>query len=137
MMQALNIRGDSMVPTVIFDPKNSRFEITGKSVPENAEAFYRPILDWMDEYAEDPEPSIDFMFHLDYFNIASSKRILFILFKLNELVKVGAEVSIKWHYREDDEDMWEVGRDLSFMVKIPFEFVEHPRLEPAYLETGS
>jgi hypothetical protein len=62
---------------------------------------------------------------LEYFNISSSKRILFLLYKLNELAEVGNDVHVEWLYRETDEDMYEVGQDYAYMVKVPFVFKEY------------
>ena len=44
------------------------------------------------------------------------------MYKLNELVETGNEVKVKWLYRDTDEDMYEVGQDYAYMVKVPFEF---------------
>jgi hypothetical protein len=41
---------------------------------------------------------------------------------LNDLVDTGNEVKLNWFYREGDEDMYEVGQDYAYMVKVPFEF---------------
>ena len=65
-----------------------------------------------------------FKINLEYFNIASSKRILFLLYKLNELAEANKEVSVEWHHRENDEDMFEVGQDYAYMVRVPFKFIE-------------
>jgi hypothetical protein len=62
---------------------------------------------------------------LEYFNISSSKRILFLLYKLNELTESGMDVKVQWFYRQSDEDMFEVGQDYAYMVKVPFEFKEY------------
>lgn len=37
----------------------------------------------------------------------------------------GKNVRIKWMYNEIDEDMFEVGQDYAFMVKIPFDFLSY------------
>ncbi len=123
-MKPLVIEATDKTPLVILNPEKGRFEISGKSVPNDAEAFYRPILDWMDAYSI--RPSTDHMvirFHLEFFNISSSKRILFILYRLNEMIEQGQKVNVKWYYRESDDDMLEVGQDYAFMVKVPFEFI--------------
>ncbi|MEN9400125.1 MAG: hypothetical protein RL632_1228, partial [Bacteroidota bacterium] len=62
---------------------------------------------------------------LEYFNISSSKRILFLLYKLNELSEAGKQVHVEWYYRQSDEDMYEVGQDYAYMVKVPFIFKEY------------
>ena len=59
---------------------------------------------------------------LDFFNISSSKRLLFMLYKLNEILEKGGQSKVQWYYSEHDDDMFEVGQDYAFMVKVPFEF---------------
>jgi hypothetical protein len=79
-------------------------------------------LNWFESYLLKPIESTVFRINLEYFNISSSKRILFLLYKLNELVKMGHEVRVEWLYKIDDEDMYEVGQDYAYMVKVPFIF---------------
>jgi hypothetical protein len=43
---------------------------------------------------------------------------------LNELVEKGHAVSVEWWYREADEEMYEVGKDYAYMVRVPFFFKE-------------
>lgn len=122
-MQALRIPATIKTPEVLFDPSNNVFEIKGKSVPENAEEFYMPVLDWFDDYVANPNEETVLKLDLEYFNISSSKRLLFLLYKLNELASKEIAVRVEWHHNESDEDMFEVGQDFAFMVKVPFDFV--------------
>jgi hypothetical protein len=125
-MEALRIQETHKTPEVLFDPKNEVFEIKGKSIPDDAELFFADILNWMEDYVSNPNENTIIKIDLEYFNISSSKRILFLFYKLNELKEKGKNIKIIWHYNEDDEDMFEVGQDYAFMVKIPFDFVSHP-----------
>jgi len=122
-MKALIIEPTDKTPSVFLDPLNQRFEIEGRSVPHDAESFFNPILEWFEEYAMQPKTKTDIKFDLEFFNISSSKRILFILYRLNEMVENGVDVSVSWYYSEDDDDMLEVGQDYAFMVKVPFKFI--------------
>lgn len=126
-MRPLNIEPTEKTPSVVFDPEKNVFEICGKSVPNDAEAFYLPILEWIEGYSVAPLQKTTITFNLEFFNISSSKRILFILYKLNELIEGGHDVRVKWFYTENDDDMLEVGQDYAFMVKVPFEFKETSR----------
>ncbi len=36
----------------------------------------------------------------------------------------GNNIVLKWHYEEDDDDMHEVGQEMSRISKLPFEYVE-------------
>ena len=103
------------------------YNIIGKSIPEDADAFYQPILDWLDVFSNNVTGEIHLRIELEFFNISSSKRILFMMYKLNEFVENGEKVKITWVYRENDDDMFEVGQDYSFMVSIPFDFDTSPQ----------
>ena len=63
------------------------------------------------------------LFDLEYFNVFSSKRILFLLYKLKDLKEQGINVKIVWHFSIEDDDMKEVGEDFACMVNLPFEFI--------------
>ena len=124
-MEALRIQETHKTPEVLFDPINEVFEIKGKSIPDDAELFFESILSWIEDYVSNPNENTIIKIDLEYFNISSSKRILFMFYKLNELKEKGKNIKIIWYYNEEDEDMFEVGQDYAFMVKIPFDFVSY------------
>lgn len=126
-MNKIVIGSAATTPGVNLDPETGLFELRGKSIPSDAEDFYTPILNWMDEYMSNPAKLTQVVIDLDFFNISSSKRLLFLMYKLNELADEGHQVELKWHYYDDDDDMYEVGQDYAFMVKVPFEFVVKQR----------
>lgn len=119
-MEPIKIKQGEDTPGIILDPEKEHFEIYGKSLPEDVSTFFEPVLNWLDEYAENPNSSTTFDFRLTYFNTASSKSLLDVLMKLEELNENGNDVTINWHYDEDDEDMLEAGEEYSEIVDIPF-----------------
>lgn len=124
-METIKIKGTDDTPHVILDADNGIFEISGRSLPEDVAAFYEPILDWLDRYAETPNEKTVFDFKLEYFNTASSKLLLDILLKLEDMVEDGKDVLVKWHFPDDDEDMEEAGEEYADIVDIPFEQVSY------------
>lgn len=123
-MEVINIKGTEDTPSVILDKDNGIFEISGRSLPEDVTQFYQPILDWIDEYAQNPNDETNVMFKLEYFNTASSKVLLDVLLKYEEISEKN-KVLIKWHYHEDEEDMKEAGEEYEDIVNVPFEYVEY------------
>lgn len=120
-MEALKIQATDETPTVILDPVSSVFEFSGKSLPEDVTTFYDPVLKWIEQYTSSPNPKTTVDFKLSYFNTASSKLILDILFALEKIQETGSEILIRWHYEEEDEDMKEAGEEYCDLVGIPFE----------------
>ncbi|MGD9977511.1 MAG: DUF1987 domain-containing protein [Bacteroidales bacterium] len=122
-METIKIMGTDDTPTVILDAENEIFEISGRSLPEDVTAFYDPILSWLDEYSSSPNGKTIFTFKLVYFNTASSKLLLDVLMKLEQMHESGNDVLIRWYYPEDDEDMQEAGEEYAEIVDVPFEQV--------------
>lgn len=130
-MKALIIDATEKTPEIVLDPSVDKFEISGKSIPSDAERFFTPVLDWLETYMANPNRKTCIKFNLEFFNISSSKRILFILYRLNEMVEEGHNVSVEWCYAKNDDDMLEVGQDYAFMVKVPFQFTPVQYKQPA------
>ena len=128
-MEKLIIEPTFNSPSVILDPESNKFEFSGESRPENVRKFYLPILEWLDKFAEEQKSSsnrlssLQIQFDFEYFNSTSAKYILDIFKALNVLNDMGIEILVKWLYEEDDEDMLEVGQEMSRMSKLEFEYV--------------
>lgn len=124
-MEVIKIPGTDDTPQVTLDANTPYMEISGRSLPEDVVAFYDPILEWLDEYAETPLDKTVFNFKLEYFNTASSKLLLDILLKLEDIHDDGHEVLVRWHFPDDDEDMEEAGEEYADIVEVPFEQVSY------------
>lgn len=123
-MEPISIDGTAKTPTVKFDAKAGVFEIKGRSIPENSIEFYKPLVDWLEEYGKSPLPLTQVNVQLEYFNTSSSKCILDVFKKLENIQKSKNEVVVNWYYEEDDEDMLEAGEDYESIIRVPFKMIE-------------
>lgn len=121
-MENLFIESTAKTPQISFDYEDGTLLIKGRSIPKDAEIFWNPVLEWFTNYMKAPNTNTTVCIDLEYFNISSSKSLLLLLYKLNDLKIQGHESVVEWYYNEDDVDMFEVGQDYAFMVKVPFEF---------------
>ena len=122
-MDILKMEGTEDCPQIVLDKESGILEISGRSLPEDVNTFYEPVMSWIEDYAKDPLDLTVFNFKLNYFNTASSKIILDILTRFEEMIEEGQKVMVRWHYPEEDEDMMEAGEEYSEMVDVPFEMV--------------
>jgi len=122
-MDAINIDGTPKTPNVKFDAQSGMIEIKGRSIPENSVEFYKPLVDWLEEYSANPKDQTVVNIQLEYFNTSSSKCILDVFKKL-EVVNANKSVVVNWYYEEDDEDMLEAGEDYESILKLPFKMIE-------------
>jgi hypothetical protein len=123
MQNPLIIAHKEDTPSVIFDREQGIFEIGYRSLSENAIAFYEPILNWLNEYKQNPLPKTIFKLKLEYFNTASAKQLAKVFLSLEELSRTN-DVYIIWCYLKEDTDMHTSGIRFSKFLKMPFEFVE-------------
>lgn len=120
-MEDLKQEGSAKTPEVEFNASGELL-LKGRSIPENSIEFYKPLIEWIESYSESPNSSTVLNVQLEYFNTSSSKCILDVFKKLESIT--GSEVSVKWYYEEDDEDMLEAGEDYEAIIDLPFEMIE-------------
>ncbi|MCW3786476.1 DUF1987 domain-containing protein [Plebeiibacterium sediminum] len=123
-METIVREGTPKTPYVRLDGEKGIIEIKGRSIPENSIEFYKPLIDWLEEYSSDVNNDTAVNVQLEYFNTSSSKCILDIFKKLESIFKKGQKVEVNWYYEEDDEDMFEAGEDYQSIINIPFKMIE-------------
>lgn len=121
-MTELNIEATSATPQISLNKHLGRFELKGKSFPEESRIFYAPLFTWLEEYSKNPNEETLFEFKMEYFNSSSSLIILEILNLLDSIQKNGKNVTISWSYLDIDEDMLEAGEEYADLVSLPFEY---------------
>jgi hypothetical protein len=126
-MAALRIEPADDTPLIILSREEERFEISGKSMPEDVIDFYQPVLDWLKKYSSAPLNKTIFDIKLVYFNTASSKLLLDLLLILEGIREQGHEVLIRWHSMAYDEDMQEAGQEYAEMVDLDFEYITYEK----------
>lgn len=121
-MEKLILEASTRTPEIVFDPTAGTLLLKGRSIPENSIEFYKPLNDWIDQYAVNPLSQTIIEIKLEYFNTSSSKCLLDLFKKLEKLS--GTIVSINWYFEEDDEDMEEAGEDYQAIIRLPFKMIE-------------
>ena len=99
-MDPIKIEGTPKTPTVNFNAESGVLEIKGRSIPENAVEFYKPLVDWIGSYGDSAKPQTTVNIQLEYFNTSSSKCILDVFKKL-ELLRCWVK-SRRWKSREEE-----------------------------------
>ncbi len=109
-------------PRMVFDKEEGVFLIEGRSLPEDSEAVYGPVLDWLDEYGTQPNSETKMVFNLEYYNSASLRKFADILKKLKQIgMDNGTKVSATWYYEDGDESSLENAEDLASSIDIDLE----------------
>ena len=123
-METILIEESSKTPSILMDPEKGLIEIRGRSIPENSIEFYKPLIDWFDNYSNEPIKDTRVNIQLEYFNTSSSKCLLDILKRIEMMYRKCWHMNVNWYYDEDDEDMYEAGEDYQSILTCPISLVE-------------
>jgi len=99
--------------------------MSGRLIPENAEEFFIPIEEWINEYFCNPAEITRIEICLEYINSTSSKYLFYIIHKIiNIRLENNTEkFVINWYYRDEDEDILEKGTVFALNLGVPFNFI--------------
>ncbi|MBL7950750.1 MAG: DUF1987 domain-containing protein [Flavobacteriales bacterium] len=121
----LELAATEKTPAVSIRPEQGIWEITGCSIPENADRFYSPIQDRMERYALAPRPKTTLRIALTYFNSSTSKYLLDLMKRMEDLHAAGlSQVVLEWCYSHEDLDMKEAGEDYRSLLDFPVKLKE-------------
>jgi sulfatase maturation enzyme AslB (radical SAM superfamily) len=120
-MQDLILNQTPLTPRIEFYA-NGNLKMDGRSLPENVEMVYTPIINWIIGLKAE---KVNFDINLEYFNSASSKKIMEILKHLdaNNSIK---QLNINWHYEEGDDDSVEIAQIYEeSLLRVSFKYIEY------------
>lgn len=112
-VNAIVIEAGERSPRVDFDFAGGRLRLEGESYPENAAAFFGPLLKALEAHLAAPGPGLVVEIELAYFNSSSAKALMNIFQMLEGAAESGRRVQIYWHYHPDDDTMEEFGEDFA------------------------
>jgi hypothetical protein len=107
-------------PEINFDLGTGKFSVRGRSLPENAYNFYKPIIEFLQSAIKEINGGTDFEFHLDYFN-SSSGRFIYEMLTIIESRASTNSFKINWIVDKEDELMIEKGEELQSLLDLKFE----------------
>jgi hypothetical protein len=120
-MNSINLNATNYTPAVSYG-EDGKMLIKGRSLPENAVKFYKPLMDWANALQVD---ALTIDINLEYLNSASSRKLLDLL-KILDANNYIKELTINWYYEVDDEDALEHGQIYEeFLLKAHFRYHEY------------
>ncbi|MCG8700876.1 MAG: DUF1987 domain-containing protein [Bacteroidales bacterium] len=120
-MEEIIVKGTSSSPEIEFY-NNGELKMSGKSMPEDVNTIFNPLIDFVKSLSIS---RVTFNFNLEYFNTATSKKLIDLLQHLDKNNKVD-DIQINWHYEEGDEDSLETAEIYQELLqRSKFEYHEY------------
>jgi len=121
-IKGLFIKGTSKTPEIDFSP--GVLNLSGRSIPEDSIAFFQPVIRWLETYLSNPEKFTKVNFQIEYINSGSNRFVFTMLKMLDQSYRNGANITISWHYENDDDTIKGLGQDLQTFLEVPINMVE-------------
>lgn len=112
-MDNLYIEATATSPEIDFRFDQHLLSMKGESYPENAAAFYTPIVERLRQFlASQHDATITTHIALAYFNSSSTKMLFSIFDALDQAAQAGNRIDVNWYHDEEDETIFEFGEEL-------------------------
>jgi hypothetical protein len=121
-MEVLKFAPTRNTPEIVLNP-DGRIQISGRSIHENAAAFFAPVEEWISSYVNSPANITNVDMALEYFNSASAKIIISLLQKITHVNLQHKKFIINWYYEDGDEDILERGEYIASILDVPVNFI--------------
>lgn len=122
-MGNLFIAQSKRTPEVIF-LKNGEFQIIGSSIPEDAVAFYNPLMLWLKGFFQEKPTPVTISVYFEYINTSSTTHIIKLLKYIIAKIEKKSALKIIWKFDEDDEDAFELGEMIQKIIKHPILYIK-------------
>lgn len=120
-MENLFLKGTDSTPEVFFNT-NGDLLLEGRSMPEDVSVIYNQLFHFVQKLEVQ---ELKLKINLDYFNTASSKKIMELLqhIEANQKIKT---INVEWHYEEGDDDSVETAEIYEdFLLRTNFRYFEY------------
>jgi len=113
-MQNVYLAPTSATPEIDFRFDSHTLSLKGESYPENAQAFYGPLLDAAGAYLAGCRGAmIRVDVQLAYFNSSSTKLLMSLFEQFNQAALNGNHVVVNWFHDEEDDTILEFGEEIA------------------------
>ncbi len=113
-MEQIYHEATDRTPLVDFNFPEHHLLIQGESYPEDAAAFFGPLLEALRGFVYTPRAETLVMdLKMSYFNSSSAKALMNMFQVLETAAAEGNPVEVNWYYHPDDDAMEEFGEDFS------------------------
>ena len=118
-MKTLNKQGDELNPRITFDDATSTLRIEGRSIALEVDQFFNETIQWLEQYAANPNEHTKLEIDLTYLNGKSVRSLLMLLYKFKSINDSGKSVNVEWYVPEGADDLQDLSQEILANLSIP------------------
>jgi len=120
-LKELKIQPTKTTPEYTLIPDGT-ITIKGRAIDESREKLPDEMTAWIEDYLKDPAQQTKVVIALEFLNSFNTLLLTTTLKKISQVIRQGKKLLIKWHYEEDDIDIYERGEYISSTINVPIQF---------------
>ncbi len=101
------------------------FKLSGNSILSDPRKFFKPIVEWVEQYIQDPQEKTTVDLKLEYVDTASVQSVFDIMRMFKPLQENEKEVEVNFYFEFDDPELLELGEIMEGRLGIKFNFIEY------------
>lgn len=125
-MQDLSLPATASSPEVRASAAAGLLCLAGEAYPENAFAFFGPILEWTEAYLARDGSALTLDLRLTYLNTSSIKCLMDLLDVLEAAHRGGRAVAVNWHYDPENDRALDLAEEFREDLTLPFAILPDP-----------
>jgi len=102
-----------------------KIEMTGSSILPDPRKFFKPVVEWVEGYVQDPAEKTEITLKFEYIDTASVQQIFDVLNKFRQIPNFRTNVTVNWYFEFDDPELLEVGEIMEGRLQLNFNFIEY------------
>jgi hypothetical protein len=122
LIQGQKILSTAKTPEIILNP-DGVIIIKGRWMMENTNNFSRILSDWFDTNIFDLSEITEVNVFLEYFCSLNLVVLISFLRKMLGIKLIQKELLINWYFEEGDDDILDMGENISSILGVPFNFI--------------
>lgn len=122
----IELEPTKVTPAVLMQEGLISFK--GRSIPDDAAGFYKPMQEWIKEYVATSWDTTRVILAFEFINTSSTKWIYGLIKELAHYPGVHDRVTVEWYYEKGDEELFELGQIIQTFIDCPFLFYETEHL---------
>ncbi|MCO6501253.1 MAG: SiaC family regulatory phosphoprotein [Vicingus serpentipes] len=125
-MKKIEIAGTYSSPKIVIDSSTGIIKICGRSTMIKPQEFYPYVIEYIENYCNQPHTKSLLIIDLEHFNSLSSRYLLMIIELISKIeYKKGHHVKINWYFESDDIGIKENIKLFSKVIQFKINAIEH------------
>jgi len=120
-----NIRIEPTKKSLEVECAPGYFKLSGNSILSDPRKFFKPIVEWIEEYNQNPDEKTTIDLKLEYVDTASVQSVFDIMRMFKPLEEKQKEIIVNFYFEFDDPELLELGEIMEGRLGIKFNFIEY------------